>query len=104
MPEAPQDMVSNVSVLLTWTDPGGDVDKYIVVYAESLNSNNEFNVTVIGTMTSVVLMNLDSSTTYSVTIFTVNSIGTSAISSPQLGFTTGRKSRGRQSNIYSGIS
>ena len=86
-------MISNVlinSAVVSWAHPGGNVTEFIIVY-EELISNSKFNVIVDGALTMFNLTGLNSSTIYSVVIFTQNNNGISRISSPLIHFETASK-------------
>ena len=94
--------VQTISAVVSWAHPGGNVTEFIIVYVE-LMSNSEFNVTVDGALTMFTLTGLNSSTTYSVVIFTQNNNGISRISSPLIWFNTASKLLKVCSLYYSGI-
>ena len=71
---------TRTSVTLSWNDPGGDVDSYLITVTHG-QLGTRFNVIVDGSTTVYVLMDLDPGTTYQVLIFSVNSNGLS-IASP----------------------
>ena len=77
---------TNISVTLSWDNPGGHVDSYLIVVTHS-RLGTTFNLTVGGNLTMHILMNLDPATTYEVHIFTINSNGRS-MASPLLSIDT----------------
>ena len=79
--------VQNISATVTWVNPGGTVNVYVIRYTQ-LGSDgstvvNVFNRTVNGSQQMVRLDNLRPATSYLVEVFTVNDNGTSP-ASPQL--------------------
>ena len=83
--------VMNTSITVSWEDPGGTVDAYIVRYTQTAPHNEVVNVTVTGTVLSTTLTGLEPSTSYTVEVFSMNSNGVSLIASPSTSFDTLRK-------------
>ena len=90
IPENPM----NTSVTLSWEDPGGDVDAYIIRLTQSVSPNLVINVSVNGNLLSTVLRDLEPDTSYTVAVFSMNQNGLSNIPSPPTQFDTLRESLG----------
>ena len=77
--------MTNVSVTLTWDNPGGNVSAFII---QLVSQDMTFNITVSGALTSHALLGLEPDSSYNVVVFTVNSLGRS-VASPIHFITTG---------------
>ena len=86
--------VQNISAIVTWVNPGGTVNEYVVRYRQlGSDGSTEVNVsnrTINGTQQMVQLDNLRPATSYVVEVLTVNDNGTSP-ASPQLHIRTNSK-------------
>jgi hypothetical protein len=69
--------VTNTSVILNWSHPGGTVNQYLVQYFRT-NTQQIITVLVSGSITSSILMDLERGTSYDVAIIVINSNGFSA--------------------------
>ena len=87
IPENPM----NTSVTLSWEDPGGDVNAYIISLTQNVPPNLVVNVSVNGNLTSTVLRDLEPDTSYTVAVFSMNQNGLSNIPSPLTQFDTLRE-------------
>ena len=83
--------IMQTTATLSWVDPGGDVDAYIIRLAQNVPPHLVINVSVYGNITSTMLEGLEPDTSYTVEVFSMNQNGLS-IPSPLTQFDTLRES------------
>lgn len=84
--------ITNSSSSVTWANPGGVVDAYIIRLTQNVPPHLVSNVSVHANITTITLDGLEPGTSYSVEVFSMNQNGISLAPSPFAQFDTLRKS------------